>query len=115
MFPENNYGIIHLIGDDSKVDTPLPIPNREVKHFNGENSVSEDSKLPIFFCSFFVSSIAFVILFNILNRFFALINIFKNISFFYLLYVLLVLIYIPLFEKNKFIWHFCYFISNLDY
>ena len=52
MFPENNYGIIHLIGDDSKVDTPLPIPNREVKHFNGENSVSEDSKLPIFFCTF---------------------------------------------------------------
>ena len=50
LFPENNYGIIPLIGDDSKVDTPLPIPNREVKHFNGENSVSEDSKLPIFFC-----------------------------------------------------------------
>ena len=46
----NNCVIIHLIGDDSKVDTPLPIPNREVKHFNGENSVSEDSKLPIFFC-----------------------------------------------------------------
>ena len=45
----NNCVIIHLIGDDSKVDTPLPIPNREVKHFNGENSVSEDSKLPIFF------------------------------------------------------------------
>ena len=40
-----------FIGDDSKVDTPLPIPNREVKHFNGENSVSEDSKLPIFFLS----------------------------------------------------------------
>ena len=50
MFSENDYGIIHLIGDDSKVDTPLPIPNREVKHFYGENSVSEDSKLPIFFC-----------------------------------------------------------------
>ena len=46
----NNCVIIHLIGDDSKVDTPLPIPNREVKHFNGENSVSEDSKLPFFFC-----------------------------------------------------------------
>ena len=45
MFSENNYGIIHLIGDDSKVDTPLPIPNREVKHFNGENSsLSEYSK-----------------------------------------------------------------------
>ena len=48
MFSENDYGIIPLIGDDSKVDTPLPIPNREVKHFYGENSVSEDSKLPIF-------------------------------------------------------------------
>ena len=62
MFPENNYGIIHLIGDDSKVDTPLPIPNREVKHFNGENSVSEDSKLPIFFLLiFFFLSLAFII------------------------------------------------------
>ena len=38
MFSENDYGIIPLIGDDSKVDTPLPIPNREVKHFNGEDS-----------------------------------------------------------------------------
>ena len=57
MFPENNYGTIHLIGDDSKVDTPLPIPNREVKHFNGENSVSEDSKLPIFFYIFFRKNI----------------------------------------------------------
>ena len=52
----NNCVIIHLIGDDSKVDTPLPIPNREVKHFNGENSVSEDSKLPIFFLFKFCSS-----------------------------------------------------------
>ena len=51
----NNCVIIHLIGDDSKVDTPLPIPNREVKHFNGENSVSEDSKLPIFFCNFLLT------------------------------------------------------------
>ena len=31
------------------MDTPVPIPNTEVKHFNGENSVSEDSKLLIFF------------------------------------------------------------------
>ena len=61
MFPENNYGIIHLIGDDSKVDTPLPIPNREVMHFNGENSVSEDSKLPIFLLIFFFLSLAFII------------------------------------------------------
>ena len=51
----NNCVIIYLIGDDSKVDTPLPIPNREVKHFNGENSVSEDSKLPIFFFAIFYS------------------------------------------------------------
>ena len=35
------------------MDTPLPIPNRVVKHFYGENSVSEDSKLPIFFCNNF--------------------------------------------------------------
>ena len=55
MFSENDYGIILLIGDDSKVDTPLPIPNREVKHFYGENSVSEDSKLPIFYCKKIVS------------------------------------------------------------
>ena len=66
----NNCVIIHLIGDDSKVDTPLPIPNREVKHFNGENSESEDSKLPIFFClnfnsqkvSFFLHS--FMLIYN---------------------------------------------------
>ena len=66
----NNCVIIHLIGDDSKVDTPLPIPNREVKHFNGENSESEDSKLPIFFClnfySLFVSFflLSFMLIYN---------------------------------------------------
>lgn len=49
MFPENNYGIIPLIGDDSKVDTPVPIPNTAVKHFNADDSVSENRKLPIFF------------------------------------------------------------------
>ena len=38
-----------FIGNDSKVDTPVPIPNTEVKHFNGENSLRENSKLPIFF------------------------------------------------------------------
>ena len=39
-----------FIGNDSKVDTPVPIPNTEVKHFNAEDSVSENRKLPIFFC-----------------------------------------------------------------
>ena len=48
MFSEN-YFSIYFIGDDSKVDTPVPIPNTEVKHFNGEDSVSENSKLPMFF------------------------------------------------------------------
>ena len=48
MFSEN-YFSIYFIGDDSKEDTPVPIPNTEVKHFNGEDSVSENSKLPIFF------------------------------------------------------------------
>jgi hypothetical protein len=27
-----------MSGDDSKVDTPVPIPNTEVKHFSAENS-----------------------------------------------------------------------------
>ncbi len=40
-----------FIGNDSKVDTPVPIPNTEVKHFNAEDSVSENRKLPIFFCN----------------------------------------------------------------
>ena len=40
---------LYLIGDDSEVDTPVPISNTEVKHFNGEDSVSENSKLPTFF------------------------------------------------------------------
>ena len=31
------------------MDTPVPISNTEVKHFNGENSLREDSKLPTFF------------------------------------------------------------------
>ena len=34
------------------MDTPVPIPNTEVKHFYGEDSESENSKLLIFFCLF---------------------------------------------------------------
>ena len=49
MFSEN-YFSNNFIGDDSKEDTPVPISNTEVKLFNGDNSVSEDSKLRIFFC-----------------------------------------------------------------
>ena len=36
-------------GGDGKVDTPVPIPNTEVKHFSGDNSYacrSEDNTLP---------------------------------------------------------------------
>ena len=65
----NDCVIIHLIGDDSKVDTPLPIPNREVKHFNGENSVSEDSKLPIFFCLKFYSLFVSFFLLSIMLKY----------------------------------------------
>ena len=36
-------------GDNSEEVTPVPISNTEVKHFNGEDSVSENSKLPTFF------------------------------------------------------------------
>ena len=57
MFSEN-YFSINFIGDDSKVDTPVPIPNTEVKHFNGEDSLCENSKLPIiFFCIFLHANI----------------------------------------------------------
>ena len=34
-------------GDDGKVDTPVPIPNTEVKHFNADGStMCESRKLP---------------------------------------------------------------------
>ena len=56
MFSEN-YFSINFIGDDSKVDTPVPIPNTEVKHFYGEDSLRENSKLPIFFCIFLLVKI----------------------------------------------------------
>ena len=49
MFSEN-YFLYILIGDYSKVDTPVPIPNTAVKHFNADDSVSENRKLPIFLC-----------------------------------------------------------------
>ena len=48
MFSEN-YFSIYFIGNDSKVDTPVPISNTEVKHFYADDSVSENRKLPIFF------------------------------------------------------------------
>ena len=37
-------------GDDNKVVIPVPIPNTEVKHFRGENTLyGEDSSLPVLF------------------------------------------------------------------
>ena len=47
MFSENYFS--NFIGDDSNEDTPVPIPNTEVKLIYGEDSVSENSELPIFF------------------------------------------------------------------
>ena len=43
-------GAILRSGDDGIVVTPVPIPNTEVKHYNGEGSwacPSENSKLPV--------------------------------------------------------------------
>ncbi len=41
-------------GDDGAVDTPVPIPNTEVKHRCGEGSLGKNSKLPgSFFCGEF--------------------------------------------------------------
>ena len=69
MFPEN-YFSINFIGDDSKVDTPVPIPNTEVKHFNGEDSLRENSKLPIiFFLQFFTSKLLVITYKKIYNGF----------------------------------------------
>ncbi len=47
MFSENYFS--YLICNDSEVDTPVPIPNTEVKHFNADCSVSESRTLQIFF------------------------------------------------------------------
>ena len=38
---------MNYIGENSKVDPPVPISNTEVKHFNADNSVSKDRKLPV--------------------------------------------------------------------
>ena len=39
-----------FLGNDSRVGTPVPIPNTEVKHSNADDSVCENRKLPrIFF------------------------------------------------------------------
>ena len=40
---------LFLVCDDSRVETPLPIPNREVKHTYADNSLGEDKELQTFF------------------------------------------------------------------
>ena len=47
------------------MDTPVPIPNTEVKHFNANDSVSENRKLQIlFFYIFYSIYIEFFLLYN---------------------------------------------------
>ena len=46
---ENYFSNKYFIGDDSKEDTPVPIPNTEVKLFYGEDSF----KATIASCQFF--------------------------------------------------------------
>ena len=41
--------ILYFVCDDSHVETPLPIPNREVKHMYADNSLGEDKELQTFF------------------------------------------------------------------
>ena len=54
---------LYLICNDSEVDTPVPIPNTEVKHFYAEDSVSENRTLQIFFCAvlFYITPVGFFI------------------------------------------------------
>ena len=65
-------------GDDSEMATPVPIPNTEVKHFNGEDSTAcpcEKSKSPGLFLfpvlqGFFILRLIklFILFMNILNN-----------------------------------------------
>ena len=69
MFSGNYFPI--FLGNDSKRDTPVPIPNTEVKPLNADDSESENRKLPrIFFVQkrhSFCGKNLFII--NILNQF----------------------------------------------
>ena len=45
-------------GNDSMMDTPVPIPNTEVKHHRGEDStLCENSSLPVLFFIFFINTL----------------------------------------------------------
>ena len=69
MFSENYFS--YLICNDSKVDTPVPIPNTEVKHFNADDSVCENRKLPIFFfCLNFYFDLGFFIFLSLFMAYF---------------------------------------------
>ena len=51
-FERTIYSLIKKSGGDGAVDTPVPIPNTEVKHRSGENiSLRQDSEPPGFFCT----------------------------------------------------------------
>ena len=49
--------MLNLVCDYGTVDTPLPIPNREVKHYHGDNSFGKDNSLQtiFFFALIFVN------------------------------------------------------------
>ena len=47
-----NEPAAEFLDDHRALEPPDPIPNSEVKHFNAEDSVSENRKLPIFFICF---------------------------------------------------------------
>ena len=50
---ERTFSQLWKSGDDSEVETPVPMPNTEVKHFRGEDSWAcpcENSSLPVFLC-----------------------------------------------------------------
>ena len=64
MFSENYFSNIFL-GNDSRVGTPVPIPNTEVKHSNADDSVCENRKLLtifLFIKDFFLNDRSFFII-----------------------------------------------------
>ena len=52
-------------GDDGVVDTPVPIPNTEVKHHSGDDSASKSSTLPVLFFYSFAPYLGLFLFINI--------------------------------------------------
>ena len=64
------------------MDTPLPIPNREVKHWNADNSVSKDKNLQRFFMGEYMNKkkVVLISILVLILAIFVLLDIFEVIG-----------------------------------